>query len=76
MLNARQGRDEVVVRYTVHLGGETAESADVLTHDGDGKLVAFDTAVRRDGGQSGVCQVGGMPDLASVRECPLMRTTR
>ena len=35
--------DKVVVLCTVHLGGETAESADVLTYDGDRKLVAFDT---------------------------------
>jgi ketosteroid isomerase-like protein len=35
--------DKVVVLTTVHLEGETVESADVLTYDGDGKLVAFDT---------------------------------
>ena len=35
--------DKVVVLCTVHLGGETAESADVLTYNGEGKLVAFDT---------------------------------
>lgn len=35
--------DKVVVLSTVHLEGETAESADVLTYNGDGKLVAFDT---------------------------------
>jgi Ketosteroid isomerase-related protein len=35
--------DKVVVLSTVHLEGETTESADVLTYNGDGKLVAFDT---------------------------------
>jgi len=35
--------DKVVVLTTVSLDGETAESADVLTYNGDGKLVAFDT---------------------------------
>ena len=35
--------DKVVVLTTVHLDGETVESADVLTYNGDGKLVAFDT---------------------------------
>jgi ketosteroid isomerase-like protein len=35
--------DKVVVLTTVTLDGETAESADVLTYNGDGKLVAFDT---------------------------------
>ncbi len=35
--------DKVVVLTTVHLGGETAEGADVLTYNGDGRLVAFDT---------------------------------
>jgi len=35
--------DKVVVLTTVHLGGESAESADVLTYNADGKLVAFDT---------------------------------
>jgi ketosteroid isomerase-like protein len=35
--------DKVVVLTTVHLEGETAEGADVLTYDGDGRLVAFDT---------------------------------
>ena len=35
--------DKVVVLTTVHLEGETVESADVLTYYGDGKLVAFDT---------------------------------
>jgi len=34
--------DEVVVLTTVHLEGETYESADVLTYNGDGKLVAFE----------------------------------
>ncbi len=35
--------DKVVVLTTVQLDGETAEGADVLTYNGDGKLVAFDT---------------------------------
>jgi len=35
--------DKVVVLTTLQLDGETAESADVLTYNGDGKLVAFDT---------------------------------
>jgi len=35
--------DRVVALTTVHLEGETVEGADVLTYNGDGKLVAFDT---------------------------------
>jgi uncharacterized protein len=35
--------DKVVVLTTVHLEGETIESADVLTYNADGKLVAFET---------------------------------
>lgn len=35
--------DKVVVLATVKLEGETVESADVLTYNGEGKLVAFDT---------------------------------
>jgi ketosteroid isomerase-like protein len=35
--------DKVVVLTTVNLAGETIESADVLTYNGNGKLVAFDT---------------------------------
>ena len=35
--------DKVVVLTTVQLDGETIESADVLTYNGDSKLVAFDT---------------------------------
>jgi hypothetical protein len=35
--------DKVVVLTTVELEGETAESADVLTYNGDGRLVAFET---------------------------------
>jgi ketosteroid isomerase-like protein len=35
--------DKVVVLTTVSLDGESAESADVLTYNSDGKLVAFDT---------------------------------
>ena len=35
--------DKVVVLTTVELEGETVESADVLTYNGDGKLVAFET---------------------------------
>ena len=35
--------DKVIVLTTVQLEGETVESADVLTYNGDGKLVAFDT---------------------------------
>jgi hypothetical protein len=32
-----------VVLTTNHLEGETIESADVLTYNGNGKLVRFDT---------------------------------
>jgi uncharacterized protein len=35
--------DKVVVLTTAYLEGEAVESADVLTYDGNGKLVAFDT---------------------------------
>jgi ketosteroid isomerase-like protein len=35
--------DKVVVLTTVTLDGESAESADVLSYNSDGKLVAFDT---------------------------------
>jgi uncharacterized protein len=35
--------DKVVVLTTVTLEGEPVESADVLTYNADGKLVAFDT---------------------------------
>ena len=35
--------DKVVVLTTIHLKGETVESADVLTYGGNGKLVAFET---------------------------------
>lgn len=35
--------DKVVVLCTVTLDGEMAESADVLTYDGAGKLIAFET---------------------------------
>jgi uncharacterized protein len=35
--------DKVVVLTTIHLGGETVESADILTFNGGGKLVAFET---------------------------------
>lgn len=35
--------DKVVVLTTVTLAGESVESADVLTYNADGKLVAFDT---------------------------------
>ena len=35
--------DKVVVLTTVELEGETIESADVLTYNGDSKLVAFET---------------------------------
>jgi ketosteroid isomerase-like protein len=35
--------DKVVVLTTVHLEGEVDESADILTYNGNGKLVAFDT---------------------------------
>ncbi len=34
--------DKVVVLTTLQLEGETSESADVLTYNSDGKLVAFD----------------------------------
>ncbi len=35
--------DKVVVLTTVHLEGEAIESADVLTYNADGRLVAFET---------------------------------
>ena len=35
--------DKVVVLTSDKLEGETVESADVLTYNGDGKLVAFET---------------------------------
>jgi uncharacterized protein len=35
--------DKVVVLTTAYLDGEPVESADVLTYNGNGKLVAFDT---------------------------------
>jgi uncharacterized protein len=35
--------DKVVVLTSVHLEGEVVETADVLTYNSDGKLVAFDT---------------------------------
>ena len=35
--------DKVVVLTTIHLQGEEVESADILTYNGGGKLVAFDT---------------------------------
>jgi uncharacterized protein len=35
--------DKVVVLTTVQLEGEVDESADILTYNSDGKLVAFDT---------------------------------
>jgi ketosteroid isomerase-like protein len=35
--------DKVVVLTTVRLDGEVVENADVLTYNGDAKLVAFDT---------------------------------
>ena len=35
--------DKVVVLTTIHLEGETVESADVLTYNGGGNLVAFET---------------------------------
>jgi ketosteroid isomerase-like protein len=35
--------DKVVVLTTVRLAGEVDESADILTYNADGKLVAFDT---------------------------------
>jgi len=35
--------EKVVVLTTIHLEGETVESADILTYNGGGKLVAFDT---------------------------------
>lgn len=34
--------DKVVVLTTVTLDGETAEAADVLTYNGEGKLIAFE----------------------------------
>lgn len=34
--------DKVVVLTTVTLDGQTIEAADVLTYDGEGKLVAFE----------------------------------
>jgi ketosteroid isomerase-like protein len=35
--------DKVVVLTTIHLEGETVESADILAYNGGGKLVAFET---------------------------------
>ncbi len=35
--------NKVVVLATTHVGGETDESADVLTYNTDGKLIAFDS---------------------------------
>ncbi len=35
--------DKVVVLTDIHLEGETVESADVLTYNADGNLVAFET---------------------------------
>ncbi len=35
--------DKVIVRTAASLGGETIENVDVLTYDGAGKLVQFDT---------------------------------
>ena len=35
--------DKVVVLTTNHLEGETIETADVLTYNGNGKLIKFDT---------------------------------
>jgi ketosteroid isomerase-like protein len=35
--------DKVVVLCTVTLEGETDESADILTYNGEGELIAFDT---------------------------------
>jgi ketosteroid isomerase-like protein len=35
--------DKVVVLTTIHLDGDTVESADILTYNGGGKLVAFET---------------------------------
>lgn len=35
--------DKVVVLTTVTIEGETSENADVLTYNGDGKLIGFDT---------------------------------
>jgi uncharacterized protein len=34
--------DKVVVLTTVSIDGESVESADVLTYNGDGKLIAFE----------------------------------
>jgi ketosteroid isomerase-like protein len=34
--------DKVVVLTTVHLEGEAIEEADVLTYNGDGKLIRFE----------------------------------
>jgi ketosteroid isomerase-like protein len=35
--------DKVVVLTTIHLEGESIESADILTYSDGGKLIAFDT---------------------------------
>jgi len=35
--------DKVVVLTTIHLEGETVDSADVLTYNSEGMLVAFET---------------------------------
>lgn len=40
--------DKVVVLTTIHLEGEAVESADILTYNGGGKLVAFDTRADAD----------------------------
>lgn len=36
-------QDKVVVLTTVHIDGESTESADVLTYNPEGRLIAFDT---------------------------------
>ena len=40
--------DKVVVLTTIHLEGEMVESADILTYNSDGKLVAFETRADAD----------------------------
>jgi hypothetical protein len=50
--------DRVVVLTTVHPEGETTESANVLTYNGDGKLVAFDNALPRTRRRQGESSAG------------------
>ena len=49
--------DKVVVLTTVSLDGEAWEDADILTYNGGGRLVAFDTR-RFEGGRPSLRKVG------------------